>query len=117
MCNKRDKIKIGILASSFHCFVFTTFILNITGNGRLWVWMLFFVLDFPISLLNLLGWDLMIYSWGESDFLEGWKDMTYQSWPVFVYGVLGTLWWFFIPSVVSKLLGGFKISTSYKSDH
>lgn len=65
------------------------------GQSQL-LWVIFLVLDFPISLLVWYGYDLNFPGVG---FLNSLKEAL----PYFVHGVLGTVWWYMFPQLISKL--------------
>jgi hypothetical protein len=76
-----------------------------SGFDALWqlAWLIFAVIDFPVSLLALLTQKIVPDCYFRSlpypigklrDFIV----------PAFFYGVLGTLWYFFIPVAVSSIM-------------
>ena len=65
------------------------------------LWGLWETVDYPVSLLAYYGFVSLPLQWSFSSFIT-------FIYPYFVHGVLGTIWWFFIPimiaSVSNKLL-------------
>lgn len=96
--------KIGVGLAAVHLVAFVLFVLYLhvstEGQARL-LWALWLPLDFPVSLVVITGFDLISPDSQLGSFVRMWL-------PYFVHGILGTIWWFFIPvvigSIVSKLL-------------
>lgn len=92
-------MKFGAGFAMVHLTVFVLFViylqLSTEGQARL-LWALWLPLDFPASLLVVFGLDLISYDSQFGSFVGTWL-------PYFVHGVLGTIWWFFIPIVVGKI--------------
>ena len=85
--------KLGLVLSLIHLLGFFGFLSYLSdlaerdGQGPLlWIYWLFF--DFPISMVDLLLFELNMPS----------RYVMY-----FVHGVLGTVWWFFIPVILYKV--------------
>ena len=96
---------IGMFFAVIHLMLFTMFSINMNYgsqdamSGMLWgLWK---TVDFPVSLLAYYGFIPAPMQWGLSTFIR-------FIYPYFVYGVLGTIWWFFVPimigSVFNKML-------------
>jgi hypothetical protein len=85
--------KIGIFLSSTHLIAIIAFILylrflpNPDGQETL-MWAYWLIIDFPISLLVLLFFLLNVTS----------HIMLYL-----VHGIIGTIWWFFVPVIINSL--------------
>lgn len=90
--------KIGVIFSGAHLIAFILFVLYLHQSheeqSRL-LWTLWLPLDFPVSLLVITGFDLIPHDQLGS-IVRTWL-------PYFVHGILGTIWWFFIPVVVSSV--------------
>jgi len=96
---------IGLFFAVIHLMLFTVFSIKMNlgsqdaMSGMLWG--LWETVDFPVSLLAYYGFISIPIQWSFSTFIR-------FIYPYFVYGVLGTIWWFFIPvmigSVFNKLL-------------
>lgn len=96
--------KVGVVAALLHIAILTVLLAGATGNSRIWLFMIFFVIDFPVSLISTAGLDIMITEWGEPLYFNTeLKTMIYNYWPTGIHLVLGTIWWYFIPVLIDKL--------------
>lgn len=93
--------KVGLALSGAHFAVFILFVAYIDFFGRdaqlRLLWTLWLPIDFPISLLVIQGFEVI-------------PSSTVRAYlPYLVHGVLGTLWWLVLPTIVSvafrKLFG------------
>ena len=101
----KRKYYLGIGLGLLHLILVASATLSGQVNDLPWIWMLLFPVDFPISLLNIVGLDVMREMWGDVVWDEAWKNAFYNYyWPVFVHGVIGSLWWGMIPIVVTNFL-------------
>ena len=91
------KIGVGIAAVHLAAFVLFALYLYLSteGQARL-LWTLWLPLDFPVSLVVIKGFDLISPDSHIGSFVRMWL-------PYFVHGVLGTIWWFFIPVVIDSI--------------
>lgn len=87
----------GILFAAVHLVLFTGFSIRMhlgshdAMSGMLWgIWK---PVDFPVSLLAYYGFVPTPREWGLTSLIA----FTY---PYFVHGVLGTVWWYFIPRIM-----------------
>lgn len=99
---------VGIGLGTLHLVIVLFATYTADSNNLPWVWMLLFPIDFPFSLLTVGGLNVMQDMWGDVVWDEGWKHIIYNYWPVFVHGLIGSLWWCVIPIIVSKLLANKK---------
>jgi hypothetical protein len=89
------QLKIGLLLAAIHLVVFFWFISYLgdlsgrDGQGPL-LWIYWLVIDFPVSLVVVLLFAV---------------DVTSHYVMYFVHGILGTIWWLYLPTVFYK---GFK---------
>ena len=87
--------KIGLLFAAIHLIVFLWFLSYLgdlsgrDGQGPL-LWVYWLVIDFPVSLLVIL-----LFA----------ADVTSHYVMYIVHGILGTIWWYYLPTVLYK---GFK---------
>jgi hypothetical protein len=58
------------------------------GDSGSWMWFPFLFIDFPVSVLLMMFWNIGVGNIG-----PGW----------FVFGVFGTLWWYFISALIRSL--------------
>ena len=85
-------IKIGLLLAIAHLILFFWFLWYLSdlsgrdGQGPL-LWAYWLIIDFPVSLLVVLSFAV---------------DITSRYVMYFVHGILGTIWWFYLPTIVSK---------------
>ena len=91
--------KIGVGFAAVHLVAFVLFALYLylatEGQARL-LWTLWLPLDFPVSLVVIKGFDLFSPDSQIGSFVRMWL-------PYFVHGVLGAIWWFFIPVVIGSI--------------
>ena len=97
---------LGLLLSLGHFVLFVVFSvkMNIGSqdamSGILWdIWR---TIDFPVSLLAFYGFIPAPLEWSFTILVK-------FIYPYFIHGVIGTVWWFFIPVIIgyvfNKLLG------------
>jgi hypothetical protein len=87
--------KLGLLLSAIHFFLFIAFAAYLKygiddGQLRL-LWAIWLPIDFPVSILVTKGLSVT-----QSELLRFW-------FPYFVHGLLGTVWWFFIPKIITAV--------------
>jgi len=88
--NKRARF--GLLFAAIHLVMFFWFLSYLgdlsgrDGQGPL-LWVYWLAIDFPVSLLVILLFAV---------------DVTSHYMLYFVHGVLGTIWWFFVPTLMYK---------------
>jgi len=78
----------------------------IEHNSMPWVWVIFAVIDFPISLLTFGGYKTMLYVWGDVVWNEPWRRFSYGAWPILIHGVFGSIWWGAVSRYLAGLLDG-----------
>ena len=97
---------IGAVLSIIHLVVSWRVIisLGLSEPSAQWqlTWVLFFPLDFPISLLLLLGFKIFP-GWSFSFLRYPICEFKGFILPAFIHGILGPLWYFFIPVAISSL--------------
>jgi hypothetical protein len=91
-----DYYKVGLSFALVHASLFALLYLLVTSSeeaqAQLWL-LIFWVIDFPISLLA----DYNIWTWFPQIISP----------PVFLFGILGSIWWYFVPKfLLPKQLGG-----------
>ena len=88
------KIGIGFAVSHLAAFILFALYLHLSSEGQArLLWALWLPLDFPISLAVTKGYDLISADSQPGRFVRTWL-------PYFVHGVLGTIWWLFIPIAI-----------------
>ena len=103
----RNKLaaRVGVALCLLHLSAFGALVLYIRNSvdpQAPLLWSIFVVTDFPVSLIYLLAGT--VYSHG-SQHGNGWSQFIY--FPYLIHGVLGTLWWYFLPRLVTpRRLGG-----------
>ena len=96
--------KVAIASGLLHFVLLLILLLRVEENTLTWLWVIYFAVDFPVSLVSTLGLDAMAYNWGEPlSSWPDWKSNTYTYWPAFVHLVLGSIWWYFIPILINKI--------------
>ena len=89
--------KYGLLFAVVHVFlliiffIYKEFIVN-DGQSQL-LWIIFLVLDFPVSLVTFFGYDFVPVELNAARYY----------WPYISHLIFGTLWWYFIPRILSWL--------------
>ena len=90
--NMNMQKKIGLLFAIIHLIAFFWFLSYLgdlsgrDGQGPL-LWVYWLVIDFPVSLLVILLFAV---------------DITSHYVMYIVHGILGVIWWFFLPTVLYK---------------
>lgn len=95
---------IGVGLGLLHMILIVLVAYSFHPNDLPWIWMFFFPIDFPFSLLTIGGLYAMQDVWGDVIWTEHWKHMIYNYWPFFVHGVIGSLWWGSIPIIVGRVI-------------
>lgn len=89
--------KIGLALAGIHLAVFIVFLIYLQssadGQVRL-LWVLWLPIDFPISYAVIFGLERIPDTGPVGAFLR-----TYL--PHIVHGIFGTLWWFYLPSLIA----------------
>ena len=89
---------IGLLFAIVHFFLFILFIgymhiLVEDGQAQL-LWIIFLVVDFPVSLVTLLAYKLLPHG---TEIANIARFIT----PYIVHGIIGSMWWYFLPQIIS----------------
>ena len=91
--------KIGVVFAAVHIIVFVFFVgylfTSSEGQDRL-LWALWLPLDFPVSLFVTIGFDHISPSSQYGGLVRTWL-------PYIVHGLLGPIWWFFIPVILANI--------------
>ena len=88
---------IGTVLAIVHLLAFSAFVLYLhqSGEGQaILLWALWLPVDFPVSLIVLAGFELL-----PPDDSIG--SAMRRALPYLVHGILGTLWWYFLPFLVA----------------
>jgi len=88
---------IGLLLSIGHVVLFVVFSVKMNFgsqdamSGILWgIWR---IIDFPVSLLAFYGFIPAPLEWSFTILMK-------FIYPYFIHGIIGTIWWFFIPVII-----------------
>jgi len=80
--------KYRICFAVFHVILFVAFLVFMKAQAgkaqHQLYWMVWLVIDFPVSVLMLISFML--------------RAVSYEL-LIFIHGVLGTIWWYFLPDV------------------
>lgn len=102
--NNRTK-KLGIILAAFHVIAFFATIIY-TVNSAIeqasLIWLLWFPVDFPWSLINILGgesYSIWVDNISNKSILLGYLFYT----PYLVHGFVGAIWWYFLPTIISMV--------------
>jgi hypothetical protein len=97
----RKMLKFCCLMAAVHFFIILVSIpianLN-EGWSFIFVWGVWIVIDFPISILNIVLYNPLISLQAKFPALE---YVLYP--PYFIHGLLGTVWWFYLPRIYYKI--------------
>lgn len=89
---------IGTLLAIIHMGMVSTISaagVDAPANDPEYIWLIFILMDFPISLGYLAA--------------EVLTDLSRHMWFNFLYfGVLGTVWWFYVPRLIHKFIRRFR---------
>jgi hypothetical protein len=92
---------IGIAVALLHTAAFLAlafYIYKLTDPQAPLLWCIFALIDFPLSLLYLPAGSLNSHISALSEFVY---------WPYLIHGLLGAVWWYFLPRLVTpRRLGG-----------
>jgi len=91
--------KVGIAFAALHLAIFLVFIVYLkqsTEGQAVLLWTLWRPVDFPVSLLVPLGFEFFTPD-------EGVGSVMRRALPYLVHGVLGSIWWYAIPSILTTV--------------
>jgi hypothetical protein len=97
----RKMFKFCCLMAALHfCIILVSIpIANLNeGWNFIFVWGVWIVIDFPISILNIVLYNPLISLQAKFPALE---YVLYP--PYFIHGLLGTVWWFYLPRIYYKI--------------
>lgn len=101
---KRNKtVSLGLWLAVFH---FVAFLLSamLAQMGQGWagvyVWPVWLLIDFPLSLLHLLMFQGKVDLWVQEMSARSSPLSYFLYAPYFIHGVLGTIWWAFLPKLL-----------------
>lgn len=103
MNKMRTSTLVGMVLAIAHLLAFILFVtyLGWSSEGQdILLFTLWIPVDFPISLLVLGGFEVI-----PSDDASG--SAIRRALPYFVHGVLGTVWWFYIPRIIAMVFAKF----------
>src|SRR3990172_653594 len=91
--------RFGIGFAFIHLAAFILFVIYLhlsTDRQSRLLWALRLPVDFPVSLLVTMGFDVIPPNDQIGSQVRTWL-------PYFVHGILGTTWWFFVPVLVGAI--------------
>lgn len=97
MCTIKNQ-RIGLTFAIFHllCFILFFIYVNILNSGKEQIqllWIYWILLDFPASLVLILSFIL---------------NETSPYVIYFTHGILGTIWWYYLPTVFIVIINKFR---------
>jgi hypothetical protein len=99
--NRNIAHNIGIALALLHTSGFLAlafYIHKLTDPQAPLLWLIFVIIDFPLSLLYLLGGALHSYNSALGEFIYG---------PYLIHGLLAPVWWYFLPKLLTpRRFGG-----------
>ena len=94
-------VRIGLWVAALHFGVFlVSAMLARQGGGwaGVFVWPVWFLIDFPWSLLHVLMTEVSVDSWVR-DVASRSSVLPYLLYsPYLIHGIIGTIWWGFLPA-------------------
>jgi hypothetical protein len=107
---------IGLILFSIHLLISWWIIIDL-GTSELnaqWIliWLYFFPFDLPFSFLFLMG--IFLPNWSFSFLPYPVSQFRAYLVPSFVFGVIGPIWYFFIPVIISNAWGKHKLKRENK---
>lgn len=91
---------IGLILALIHVLLFVFFVgymhLIVRDGQAQLLWIIFLVIDFPISLSVLVAYDLLPQG-------SELANMARYSTPYIVHGIIGPIWWYLLPQIISYL--------------
>jgi hypothetical protein len=93
-----------LIAAVCHFIVFFVIAIHIyfSSDGQAsMLWIIFAIIDFPVSLFYLLAgpkYSQLLHS------LDGNMLAQLMYLPYFIHGFLGTVWWYFVPKILKAIL-------------
>lgn len=105
--NKKLSFKIGLMLGILH-LLFSIYIAHyaiVWSSNAQWqfAWILPFALDIPVSLLYILIFFLPFHNIHFAFLPYPISDLRGFLLPLFLHGIIGTAWYFYLPTLVSKL--------------
>jgi hypothetical protein len=99
--------KLGLIACLIHLLMSWWIIFSVLTSSRdaqwQFIWIFLLPFDLPFSLLVLFA-GYIFPGWHFSGLYSPWDDFHSFVLPVIVYGIIGPLWYFFLPVYVDGLL-------------
>lgn len=100
MCPKQKQYIFGVILALFHTclLLYTFYYVNAIEAGTAQiqlVWVFWLIIDFPISIFMILHL-----------FLGGYVEVFSI---LLIHGLIGTIWWFLLPTLVVKILRKLKV--------
>jgi threonine/homoserine/homoserine lactone efflux protein len=99
--------KIGLYCACLHCLAFVATVLYIhhsTDPQASLLWGIFAIIDFPVSLIYFVAGNAY------SQWLAGFEQSFFVHifyLPHLIHGLMGTIWWYFLPRLLTpKKIGG-----------
>jgi len=98
--------KTGFYLSSVHLLAFIGTVLYTTRSSveqASLIWLVWFPVDLPWSFLHLVGGAEYSQWLGEVTNVSSVLGYVLYT-PYLVHGIIGTIWWFYLPKIVSSVL-------------
>ena len=111
--------RIGVLLAILHLSALLAFLIYVHSDAAeksqtAFYWLIWFPIDFPWSLLNLVP------RWVMPDGADGVLGIAryrlVEYWHIVVHGVAGTVWWYYLPTLVMAVVRR-KARTLKRTDH
>jgi len=99
------KTKLPLIVAIVHVILFIVMCIdiNMSNDGQAPMnWVIFALLDFPISLLYFLDWPKFTNTILATIFYP----------PYFIHGLLGAIWWYVVANIILKVIGTIKKNRS-----
>jgi hypothetical protein len=105
--------RVGLVLAFLHAAAFLAFLIHIhsdraeSSQAALY-WLVWFPVDFPWSFLSALVHWVVPETLG--NFAGVPRYALIEIWRVGVHGLIGTIWWFYLPTLVMMLIGRRRLS-------
>jgi hypothetical protein len=102
--------KLGYYFASIHLAAFIATVMYIEASyveQASLIWLIWFPIDLPWSLLHLIGgegYSVWLDQLSNKSMMLGYIFYT----PYLVHGIIGTVWWFFLPEVIRSITRAIK---------
>lgn len=106
---KENSYRIGLMLAAIHLCISWWVIFDLASSdvdaGWQFIWLYFWLPDFPVTLLWMLGC-ILFPDWNFPALGPLYGDFRGFLLPAFVFGIVAPAWYFFLPSLIVSLRTG-----------